>query len=70
MASAFSDVLTLSELDPTTIVFEKPKKDNNGMIIPIKRTDGKPLLISSPEVKEDVPDNWCFMSINTFSKDK
>ena len=54
-------VSNLSNFNPTNIVFDKPSENTYGMIIPIKKFDGKynvPLIIASPEVKYDVPESW------------
>ena len=72
MSSAIdnSPISNLITFDSSNIVFDKPSENTYGMRIPIKRKDGVPLVIASPELKYDVPENWCFTTFKTFPKDK
>ena len=72
MSSAIANSLisNLSTFDLSNIVFDKPYENTYGMRIPIKREYGLPLIIASPELKNDVPENWCFTTFKTFQKDK
>jgi Protein of unknown function (DUF2738) len=58
-------VISLDDLDPATIVLEKPQEDKNGFRIPIKRTreDGKKVKLiieGAYDEKNDNPNSWSF----------
>ena len=56
-SSSISPVTTLSTFDSSYLVFQKQQENDFGMRIAIKKKGEKliPLIIASPEVKNDVP---------------
>ena len=76
MSSVVNEIISLEELDPTTLVFSEPEADFAGkdvfyrINVERRLEDGTtmPLFISGVESKN--PEEWCLSKLSVFEKDK